>query len=155
MTQYNLIYVTNYEHLLTVNKVMDENIIKQSSAIRNDLSELCNKVLDCTRKDGFPKDDDSLATTMKSLKNDVYDVVVCGEVKKGKSSLINAILGEDLLPVDTRVATSQAFRIINDESRAFYLVHTDGTKKAIKKEDLDKYGSQVRIDKDGEMIEFD
>lgn len=134
---------------------MDENIIRQSAAIRNELSELCNKVLDCTRKDGFPKDDDSLATTMKSLENDVYDVVVCGEVKKGKSSLINAILGEDLLPVDTRVATSQAFRIINDESRAFYLVHTDGTKKAIKKEDLDKYGSQVRIDKDGEMIEFD
>ena len=70
---------------------MDENIIRQSAVVRNELSELCNKVLDCTRKEGFPKDDDSLATTKKSLENDVYDVVVCGEVKKGKSSLINAI----------------------------------------------------------------
>ena len=42
------------------------------------------------------------------LKHDSLTVVVCGEFKRGKSSLLNALLDEPepLFPVDARVATS-------------------------------------------------
>lgn len=33
-------------------------------------------------------------------------VLVCGEFKRGKSSLVNALIGEDLCPVDDSIATS-------------------------------------------------
>lgn len=80
--------------------------------------------------------------------------MVCGEVTKGKSSFINAIIGENILPVDTKVATSQAFRIVNDVTQTFYLVFTDGTKQEVEREELESYGSQAKIDKNGEPITF-
>jgi GTPase SAR1 family protein len=42
-----------------------------------------------------------------------FRLVVMGEIKKGKSSFINALLGEaDLLPTDSDVATSTVYKVI-------------------------------------------
>ena len=41
----------------------------------------------------------------KAEKNEVY-LLVCGEFKRGKSSLINAFLGEEVCPVDEGIATA-------------------------------------------------
>lgn len=38
--------------------------------------------------------------TIRERAEDPYTILVCGEFKRGKSSLINAILGEDVVPVD-------------------------------------------------------
>jgi type IV secretory pathway ATPase VirB11/archaellum biosynthesis ATPase len=49
-----------------------------------------------------------LAASAARLGDDTLTVVVCGEFKRGKSSLLNALLEEvpPLFPVDARVATS-------------------------------------------------
>jgi GTP-binding protein EngB required for normal cell division len=86
------------------------------------------------------------------LKKPNFDVVVCGEVKKGKSSFINAIIGADILPTNTEVATSQVFRISNEEKESYALVFTDGSQRAITREELVRYGSQVAADKNGDPI---
>lgn len=94
------------------------------------------------------------------LANDKYEVVVCGEVKKGKSSFINSLLGQNLLPVNSDIATAQVFRISDSARESFELVFTDGSRKAIAKEDLEKYGSQVSYnavgdpDLEGKIIEY-
>lgn len=52
-----------------------------------------------------------------------FNIVVLGEIKKGKSSFVNALLGiQDLLPVDTDIATSCAFRVSYGEQLS-YTVH--------------------------------
>lgn len=132
-----------------------QDITKLSTTIREELKTLCQQSLTLSQTTDFPPSDSSLEVALNILDTETYDVVVCGEVKKGKSSLINAIIGKDILPVDTKVATSQAFRVINDEKEQYFIVYTDGTKSQATKEDLENFGSQARIDKNGEPIVFD
>ena len=100
----------------------------------------------------LPSPDSSFATAGRLLAQEQYDIVVCGEVKKGKSSFINALMGEELLPTNTLVATSQVCRIINSDTEEYNLVFTDGTRQPISKAELSKYGSQVDADMYGEPI---
>lgn len=132
-----------------------QDITKLSTTIREELKTLCQQSLTLSQTTDFPPSDSSLEVALNILDTETYDVVVCGEVKKGKSSLINAIIGKDILPVDTKVATSQAFRVINDEKEQYFIVYTDGTKSQATKEDLENFGSQARIDQNGEPIVFD
>lgn len=120
----------------------------------NKNQRFCEKTLSYAQTKEFPDATKDIEFSLGNLRNDIFDVVVCGEVKKGKSSFINAIIGERILPVDTKVATSQAFRIVNSNKQAFYLVFTDGTKQEVERDDLENYGSQAKIDKNGEPITF-
>ena len=133
---------------------MENKINNLSSQIKKQLIDLCEKTLSYAQTKEFPDATKDIGFSLDNLRNDIFDVVVCGEVKKGKSSFINAIIGERILPVDTKVATSQAFRIVNSNKQAFYLVFTDGTKQEVEREDLENYGSQAKIDKNGEPITF-
>jgi predicted GTPase len=59
-----------------------------------------------------------ISTLTKEIESGKYTIVIAGEVKKGKSSLINAILNMNkLLPEDSDVATSTAFQIIYGEEK--------------------------------------
>ena len=133
---------------------MENKINSLSTQINKQLIDLCEKTLSYAQTKEFPDATKDIEFSLGNLRNEIYDVVVCGEVKKGKSSFINAIIGERILPVDTKVATSQAFRIVNSNKQAFYLVFTDGTKQEVEREDLENYGSQAKIDKNGEPITF-
>lgn len=99
----------------------------------------------------LPSVDNNFEIAKTILGNRDYDVVVCGEVKKGKSSFINAIVGDDILPVNSDIATSQVFRLSNskDGQEHFSLCFTDGSKRIIQREELSKYGSQVEANENG------
>lgn len=114
------------------------------------LLELMEQISVLSSKDErYPKTSEAFNTAFEHLKHPSYDVVVCGEVKKGKSSLLNAIIGQNILPVDTDVATSQVFRISNSEKESFSLVFTDGTTRPIEREQLATFGSQVIVNQNG------
>lgn len=85
------------------------------------------------------------------IKNGEFNVAVCGKVKNGKSSLINALIGRDLLPTCNDVATSRVFRISNADHDSFFIVFSNGDKKEISAEELKSYGSQAVIDTEGEI----
>ena len=94
----------------------------------------------------------SFTSAKKLVADSPYDVVVCGEVKKGKSSLLNAIIGQEILPVNSEIATSQVFRISNSTQESFELVFTDGTRQRISRDELSRYGSQVDANLQGEPM---
>ena len=49
-----------------------------------------------------------------------FQLLVVGEVKKGKSFFINALLGEpDLLPIDTHVATSTVYKVMYGDKKQY------------------------------------
>lgn len=77
---------------------------------------------------------EQLAALAKEIENGKYTVVVAGEVKKGKSSLINSLLDlGELLPAPSDVATSTAFRIIYGPKRKNTVYFT----RAPKEDDLE------------------
>lgn len=94
----------------------------------------------------------SLLLANDLLSKPTYDIVICGEVKKGKSTFINAIIGQELLPTGVKETTSQVFRISNSTNESFSLVFTDETNERINREELSRYGSQVDADLMGEPI---
>lgn len=100
----------------------------------------------------IPKYGEDFEDAEHMLEHELFDIVVCGEVKKGKSSFINAVIGEDILPTNTKVATSQVFRIINKTEKRFFLVFTNGDRKEISQEELSRYGSQVDADAEGDPM---
>lgn len=97
----------------------------------------------------LPETPKSFDDIVEELSNDLFKVAIIGEAKRGKSSFINALLSQEILPVDEEVATSQAFYINYSEEESFYLVFIDGTKLEIEKEELYKYGSQKIDDEQG------
>ncbi len=64
------------------------------------------------------------------------DVVVVGQYKAGKSSMLNALLGADLLPVDVLPATSVVTRILPGQRDEVVIRFLDGTTKSVTASEL-------------------
>src|SRR4051812_32104635 len=90
-----------------------------------------------------------LAQLRERLASAAFRVLVVGEVKRGKSTFVNALLGAEVLPVDVDVATSQVFRVRRAAREAYRLRFEDGSARAIGLEDLPRYGSQAVADAGG------
>lgn len=130
-------------------KQIEPNVDK----LKNGILSAMDKIEELSSEsDKLPPISGTFTAAREMMENPSFDVVVCGEVKKGKSSLLNAIVGENILPVNVEIATSQVFRIVNSSTENYYLVFTDGTKKSISREELSKYGSQVDAELHGEPI---
>lgn len=124
----------------------------KTTNLRTLLLKIANKIKHESLSENSSKVDTTFTVAADLLSNPTYDIVVCGEVKKGKSSFLNAVIGQDILPTAVREATSQVFRISNSKEESFALVFTDGTSAPITKEELSRYGSQVDADLLGEPI---
>lgn len=80
------------------------------------------------------------------LNESKIDVMVCGEFKRGKSSLINALLQEDICAVDVDIATSLLTRIsFSDE---LYAKRLYGDVGELQEQDIEDYSDSLKIQKD-------
>jgi predicted GTPase len=92
-----------------------------------------------------------LTPVMERFTLGIFRLVVMGEIKKGKSSFINALLGQpDLLPTASDVATSTVFKIMYGTERRFkifFLPDVDTNRrpepKEIEPSDLRDYGTEA------------
>lgn len=95
---------------------------------------------------------------IKLLGAGLFRIVVMGEIKKGKSSFINALLGvRNLVPVSSDVATSTVFKI-HYGSEQVYRVHFEKeTGKAplkIEAEELASYGTENGNPGNAKQVDF-
>lgn len=128
------------------------DIERQIKSVRDLLQDVYSKISHLGANTLLPSPDVAVKAAGSLINQEQYDVVVCGEVKKGKSSFINALMGEEVLPTNTQVATSQVCRIINADVEEYNLVFTDGTRQRISNKELSRYGSQVDADMYGEPV---
>ena len=79
-------------------------------------------------------------------KTGLFRIVVMGDIKKGKSSFINALLGyKDLVPVCSDVATSTIFKICYGPEvgyKVFFLPNSGKKPIAIQPSELSVYGTE-------------
>ena len=64
----------------------------------------------------------ALGRYRQKLHENAYKVLVGGEAKKGESTFVNALIGQDILPTNVDVATSQVFNILLQNGKHFPIV---------------------------------
>lgn len=133
---------------------MENNKEKNSSTqLKSEIIKLMDGMVAFQKaypKFDFPKVSENFKLTRELIEKGEFNLAVCGKVKNGKSSLINALIGRELLPVCTDVATSRVFKISHSNEEKFYVVYGNGDRKEISQDELATYGSQAVINKEGE-----
>lgn len=83
---------------------------------------------------------------LQSMADDIaqqtYRVAFIGEFKRGKSSLINALLGTDVLPMDILPMTASVIRICHGAERRIFVHFKDGHSEEHTLEDLADFATK-------------
>lgn len=82
----------------------------------------------------------SISDTIDKMANEHFEVAIVGEFKRGKSTLINALLGEEVLPADVLPATATLNRVTYSDTPYVEVEYKDG---ASEKVDIDKLADYV------------
>lgn len=76
-----------------------------------------------------PKIKEDISVLKMDMQDDFFSVVVLGEFKHGKSTFVNALLGEDLLISDTLPETATIQAVMYSEEKKIQVLYHDGTKQ--------------------------
>ena len=95
--------------------------------IRNELSSKINKLEELTKDLKIEWNKDSFLTRIAH--KTTFDIAVVGEFSAGKSTLINALLGVDLLPTLLKPTTARITYISYSENPKINLIMKNGEKK--------------------------
>lgn len=91
---------------------------------------------------------EELSSLANQLSEQSYRVAVIGEFKRGKSSLVNAILGTEILPTDILPTTAVINRIIYDNNQKIVIYYKDGRIENSRIEELADYATKLDADKE-------
>ncbi len=124
---------------------------KQSETIRIQTAKLLKSIKTKASEFELPKPSTLLESYHQKLLENKYEVLVVGEAKRGKSTFVNALIGQSILPTDVDIATSQVFHINQANQEAYRIRFEDESTREIPANDLALYGSQVVIDARGKI----
>lgn len=79
--------------------------------------------------------DESLYATAKKIENSIFNLVVLGEAKSGKSTFINAYLGTEILPMSSLQCTSSIIEIKRGARWELYAYTATGARTIISGEE--------------------
>lgn len=127
--------------------------------LRAEVLDLIDDAVGATAADLGPDGVDRLLAARERLVEGRFYIVVCGEYKRGKSSLINALLEtRDLCPVDVHVATSVVTSIgYADEEKVVVYLGDERTPKEIPRARISDYvtvAGNEGTDKDARWLEI-
>ena len=94
---------------------------------KEQLLQVLTEIVEKPYIQNYPKAFQGLRELSNDIQGDFYTVVVLGEFKRGKSTLVNAILGTKLLPMDVLPETATINAIMYEETPRLTVVHRDGS----------------------------
>ncbi|MGJ8639709.1 MAG: dynamin family protein [Opitutaceae bacterium] len=96
-----------------------ENTKNRSGSVKDTVRHCYKQFVQLSAVDGASAGE-ALAEEYKRLEMGIFRLVVMGEIKKGKSSFINALLSEpDLLPIASDIATSTVYKLLYGPKKTF------------------------------------
>lgn len=98
---------------------------------------------DVSRKLELTEIGDALSASRKKLGNHRFSVGILGEFKRGKSMVINSLLGEEILPSDIEPATATMNRVTYDVKPHAELLMKDGSIRNVNIGDLKRYITKI------------
>ena len=124
-----MIQKNNYEE--KKQKVLELNEKFQEIIEKNDVKEKVKQI---------QKPVNGLDNQIENIKKDKFVLMIAGEAKSGKSTFINAYLGEDILPMDVKQCTSSIIEIKYGEEFSLLAEYAGDRKEQIKgKENIAKF----------------
>lgn len=82
----------------------------------------------------------SIGETIEKVAKEHFEVAIVGEFKRGKSTLINALLGQEVLPADVLPATATLNRVTYSEEPYVMVEYKDGEEEKV---DINKLADYV------------
>ncbi len=92
-----------------------EQIVKTLKALKSQMGDINNKQII-----------NRVADLEEDLNNDFFTIVVLGEFKRGKSTFVNALLGEKVLPADVVPTTATINALMWSEEKKTQVLKTSG-----------------------------
>lgn len=80
---------------------------------------------------------------LKRIKADTFSVAIIGEFKRGKSTLINALLGKDILPMDVLPTTATLNKITYSVTPFVKILYKDGKEEEVEIDKLNNYVTKL------------
>lgn len=127
-----------------------KEIFQQYKALKKEVIRLYEEYRNIVQKPVHVK---SIENKIEEVKEDRFTLALAGEVKAGKSTFINALLGEMILPTGFLQSTSAIIEIFHNRQKCVEVVYGNGVKKRIVERSLGRKG--VVIKKDGENKALD
>ena len=113
---------------------IDKDAVERYAYLRDELLDLINDLIQVEAVRGCPCEE-----LREKLVSNSFNLVVLGQFKRGKTSLINALLGMDILPVAVVPLTSIATILTYGEALRVKVHFNDGRVSEIKPESLSDY----------------
>ena len=118
-----------------------ENILNEINALRS------NKLfLAALGENSSRKVKDNCAIVKKCL-SDTFNIVVIGDFKRGKSTLINALIGENIVPADVRPETVTINRVSFSETPKAQAVLKNGKRMTLTQSELKREAIKALAEK--------
>lgn len=86
---------------------------------------------------------DSIRETIDKAKEEHFEVAIVGEFKRGKSTLINALLGQEILPADVLPATATLNRVTYSEEPYVQVEYKNGQSEKVEIDRLEEYVTKL------------
>lgn len=91
---------------------------------------------------GLPEPDALYNEHHSKLSENVFNVLIIGEVNHGKSSFANAMIGTKILPEDNGEVTCVFLQIVNSKNEVIRARYSDQSERILTREELAQIGSQ-------------
>ncbi len=121
------------------------NISSYSSfrEMMNELSENLDQLKEYCSDLGLDNTAKSISDTVEKNAKERFEVAIVGEFKRGKSTLINALLGQEVLPADVLPATATLNRVTYSDEPYVMVEFKDGRTERVDIEHLADYVTKL------------
>ena len=118
-------------------------MITNYKQIKEEVLEMYQEFLAIVSEVKFPLDNKSmiaLKNQAENIRKDKFLLMIAGEAKSGKSTFINAFLGQEILPMDVKQCTSAIVEIKYGESFTLTATYAGGrTKKLVGEKNIKEF----------------
>lgn len=109
-------------------------ISKDYNQNKNQVLKLYDEYVKLCQESG-KKVEDNIREQAERIKNEVFNLMILGEAKSGKSTFINAYLGKEVVPMDVRQCTSAIIKIRKGDRFELIAKTADGEEETITGDD--------------------
>lgn len=102
-----------------------------------------NKLLKLSEEISLVNTAESIRETIEKAKDEHFEVAIVGEFKRGKSTLINALLGQEVLPADVLPATATLNRVTYSTEPYVQVEYKNGDSERVDIDRLEEYVTKL------------